>query len=40
MVFIHGGGYFMGDGGPGFYGPERFMDYNVVGIAFILFHAF
>ena len=30
MVFIHGGGFVMGDGGPEIYGPEFFMDYQIV----------
>ena len=30
MVFIHGGGYLVGDGGIDFYGAEWFMDYDVV----------
>ena len=30
MVFIHGGGFFLGSGSNRFYGPERFMDHGVV----------
>ncbi len=30
MVWIHGGAFIMGDGGPEFYGPERFMDHDIV----------
>jgi len=30
MVFIHGGGWVFGDGGLGFYGPERLLDEDVV----------
>ena len=30
MVFIHGGGFFIGSGSNSLYGPERFMDYDVV----------
>ena len=30
MVYFHGGGYLVGDGGADFYGAEWFMDYGVV----------
>ena len=30
MVFIHGGGFFIGSGLPDFYGPERLLDHDVV----------
>ena len=30
MFFIHGGGFFLGSGTKDFYGPERFLDYDVV----------
>lgn len=30
MFFIHGGAFFMGSGSPDLYGPERFLDYDVV----------
>lgn len=30
LVFIHGGGFLMGEATSGFYGPEYFMDHNVV----------
>ncbi len=30
MFWIHGGGFFLGSGNTDFYGPERFMDYDVV----------
>ena len=30
MVWIHGGGFVLGDGGTGSYGPDRFMDKDVV----------
>ena len=30
MVFIHGGGYVAGSGGTDFYGPDMFMDKDVV----------
>jgi carboxylesterase type B len=29
MVFIHGGGFFLGSGSNRLYGPERFMDHGV-----------
>ncbi len=31
MVWIHGGAFFMGSGTPGIYGPEFFMDHDIVG---------
>ena len=30
MVWIHGGGFVSGSGTPGLYGPEHFMDRDVV----------
>ncbi len=30
MVWIHGGGFFAGSGNPQFYGPDLFMDYDVI----------
>ena len=30
MYFIHGGAFFLGSGSPDFYGPERFLDHDVV----------
>ena len=30
MVFIHGGAFFVGSGSKDFYGPERFLDHDVV----------
>ena len=30
MYFIHGGGFFLGSGSSDFFGPERFLDYDVV----------
>ena len=30
MVWIHGGGWMMGNGGTEFYGPSYFLDRNVV----------
>jgi carboxylesterase type B len=30
MVWLHGGGFFMGSGTPNVYGPEYLMDYDVV----------
>ena len=30
MIWIHGGGFISGDGGKGFYGPEFFMDEDIV----------
>jgi carboxylesterase type B len=36
MVFVHGGGFVQGSGGLGFFGAERFMDYDVVSSHYIL----
>jgi len=30
MVWIHGGGFLTGSSDPSFYGPERFLDHNIV----------
>ena len=30
LFFIHGGAFFLGSGAPDWYGPERFLDYDVV----------
>ncbi len=30
MVWIHGGGFMVGDGNPWFHGPELFMDHDVI----------
>ena len=30
MFFIHGGGFYSGSGNPDFYGPERFMNKDIV----------
>jgi hypothetical protein len=30
MFYIHGGGFFLDSGNADIYGPERFMDYDVV----------
>ena len=40
MVWIHGGGFTEGSGNKDFYGPERYMDYGIVGFQFISFHVF
>jgi carboxylesterase type B len=32
MFFIHGGAFFLGSGSPDFYGPERFLDHDVVSL--------
>ena len=34
MVWFHGGGFFAGSGNPHFYGPDLFMDYDVVFVSF------
>ncbi len=30
MAWIHGGGFFAGSGNPDIYGPEYFMDFDVI----------
>ena len=40
MVWIHGGGFTEGSGNKDFYGPERYMDYGIVGFQFIKFISF
>lgn len=37
MVFIHGGGYFMGSGNRNFYGPELFLDHDIVSLHLLLY---
>ena len=32
MVYIHGGGFSGGSGGSDMFGPERFLDYEVVNL--------
>lgn len=34
MVWIHGGGFFMGSGNRDMYGPEYLMDYGIVLVTF------
>lgn len=34
MFWIHGGGFLAGNGGPGVFGPEYFMDKDVVFVSF------
>lgn len=34
MFWIHGGGFLAGHGGPSLYGPEYFMDKDVVFVSF------
>lgn len=34
MVWIHGGGFFMGSGNSDMYGPEYLMDYGIVLVTF------
>ena len=33
IFWIHGGGFFAGSGSPKAYGPEHFMDYDVIVVA-------
>lgn len=30
MVWIHGGAFVLGDGTPLLYGPDRYLDYDVI----------
>ncbi len=34
MVWLHGGGFFAGSGNPQFYGPDLFMDHDVIMVTF------